>query len=432
MEQFLSIILFGGVFLSIYSNWLDRRFAMLAGGIAMAILGGIMGFYSIEMVVSAIYFETLALIFGMSMISAVLARSGIFSVLAEKIAVYGHGDGWLIFVLFVFATYTFSLTVNNLAAMIVIVPITLTICRRIGANPIPILIGEIIASNLGGASTMVGDFPNMIISAAAHLHFLDFISGMMTPCLILLAVMLLYFQRHKSKFQASKLQPIQTPLPKHNVDSYLLRLGSLTLVAVLVGFLIAQWVGLRPGLIALIAGFLMLELGKFAKHELFFACSLGDIIFFAGLFVLVGGLNAAGIMNVFHDIIQQAGNGNHLLELLIFMWMAAIITIFLNAGPATAFFIPIAMELYQTTADITVWWALSLGVLAGSSAALTGATAGSIAVSQLDEYSLRYPDMKPAIKPASGLDFKEYMRWGMPIMLLFLVCSSVFIAIIIL
>jgi Na+/H+ antiporter NhaD/arsenite permease-like protein len=144
----------------------------------------------------------------------------------------------------------------------------------------------------------------------------------------------------------------------------------------------------------------------------------------------VGGLNAAGILDGLTWVIEKIGQGNSAFELVALMWMAGIVTVFLNAGPSTAFFIPVAMQMSFYIPGETVWWALSLGVLAGSSASLTGATAGSIASSQLETQLKEYPETARYIPSGRTLDFREFFRWGLPIMLIFLCLSTVYILLI--
>jgi Na+/H+ antiporter NhaD/arsenite permease-like protein len=371
----------------------------------------------------------------MSVVSATLARSGLFAVIAARTAAHASGNGWWVLVLFSLVTYGFSLLVNNLATMVVMLPVTLSLCRQMGLNPVPILVAEIIASNLGGASTMVGDFPNMIISSAGHLHYLDFIGGMMVPCLVLLAAMLAYFQWRQAEGRGAppgasaglaRDPGFQAPA----IDPRLRTLGLAILGLALAGFLFSDALGLRPGWIALSAGLLALALGGGGREDWYAACGGQDIVFFAGLFVMVGGLVAAGALDWVVWLIEAVSGGGDLPRMLALMWIAAFSTIFLNAGAATAFLVPVASGIYAGLPDPAVWWALSLGVLAGSSAALTGATAGSVAASHLDRFLDAHPEMRTLIPPAGGLDFKGYLRWGLPIMGLFLGLSSLYVLII--
>jgi len=436
VDAFVTIVIFMAVFGVIYFDHVDRRAAVLLGALAMVFSGMVSGFFSVGMAVDSIYFETLALIFGMSAISSVLDRSGLFSMIATRTARHAIGNGWWVLVTFALVTYGLSLLVNNLAAMTVVVPVTLSVCLRMKINPVPLLITEIVASNLGGASTMIGDFPNMIISAAGNLQFFDFLSGMMVPCLVLLAAMLAFLQRHRHEFAIGLMGEIPDTFDDINlksaeVDPYLVRVGLWVLGVSLVGFFVSDVLNLRPGWVALTGGAVaMILAGLNEEQDWFVACGGQDIIFFAALFVMVGGLVASGALESLFNLIRTIGNGENVPMMLTLMWSAALLTIFLNAGATTALFVPVTAGLDMSITDTTVWWALSLGVLAGSSAALTGATAGPLTASYLERFLKAHPEIQPLIPADRGLDFKGYLNWGLPIMGMFLLLSSFYIMIV--
>ncbi|MBF0456217.1 MAG: sodium:proton antiporter [Magnetococcales bacterium] len=442
VEPFLALALFAVIFWLMFLGRIDRTLLVLAGGGLFVFVGSLLDFYSIQMAWQSVYFETLALIFGLTLISSTLEKSGYFQVLAGRMARFARGDGWLVLVFFSLITYFFSLFINNLATIVVILPITLTLCRRTMINPVPVVIAEVIASNLGGASTMMGDFPNMIISSVGKLHFLDFIGGMMVPSLFLLAAMLLFFQSRKRMIVGQSVKVVAPRdsssfststvglLADIQVDQFRLRLGGGTLFFTLCGFLLAEPLDIRPGVVALVSGLFLLMTARFKLRELFVVTGGGDILFFSGLFIMVGGLQGAGVLDGISWLINQVSGGEPVLELLALLWIAGMVTPFLNAGPATAFFIPIAQELSGFIPGETVWWALSLGVLAGSSASLSGATAGSVAASHMDAHLKRYPEVLKLIPRGRRLGFQEYQRWGRPIMGLFLGISSLYLILI--
>lgn len=434
-EPLLALLLFAVIFFAVFTRLVDRRVAMVGGAALFLGLGWLMGFYSLPMALEAVYFDTLVLLFGMSLISATLARSGFFEVLAERAVGYSMGSAWLTLVIFTLLTYCVSLFANNLAAMVIILPITLEQCRVARINPVPLVIAEVVASNLGGASTMVGDFPNMIIASAAQLHFFDFIRGMMVPCLLLLAVMLLYFQWRRSALSLGVApDPGYRPATLRHAqitDPYLYRLGGVVLLATLSGFLFAETFMIRPATLSLVAGVVLLVLGRFPKEDIFEAMHGGDILFFLGLFIIVGGLRAAGVLDGVTWFITTLGSGNSSLELLLLMVAAGVVTLFLNAGPSTAFFIPVAGDMSAYIPGDVVWWSLSLGVLAGSSAALTGATAGSVSMTFLENKLVRHPEMRAFLRPAQGLDAREFSRHGLPLMAIFMGISALYILLIV-
>ncbi|MBF0158091.1 MAG: sodium:proton antiporter [Magnetococcales bacterium] len=427
MTAVLALLLFAVVFVLVEREQVDRQRAMLVGALLFLLLGWLLDFYPVRQAVQAIYFDTLALIFGMSLITHLLSRAGLFRYLAFKTAWFAGGNGLLLLVLFVLVTYTLSLVVNNLGTMLIILPLTLASCRMLNIDAVPIVAAELIASNLGGASTLTGDFPNMIIGAAARLHFDDFIAGMMVPCLLLLAVLLLYFQHrvpwlssaptgHKRLIAEAWLE--QQDRDNHITDPHLSKVGLTILTVTLVCLITAEWIGLQPSTIAFVAGLVVLATGGIPREELVQAVSGNDIGFFVGLFVMVGGLQAAGVLEQIHQLILLLGGGYATLSLLVLMWVAGLVTPFLNAGPTTAFFIPIAQSMSQEFSGSAIWWALSLGVLAGSSATLSGATAGPVVASQM------------AYAGGPTLSARRYLQWGVPMATTFLLLSTVYIVLI--
>ncbi|MEG3620325.1 magnetosome biogenesis transporter MamN [Magnetovibrio sp. PR-2] len=441
MQATVATAIFGTVIGVIYFNQLNRHAAVLLGAGAMVLVGMVAGFFSLQMALQSIYFETLALIFGMSAISSVLERSGLFALIAQRTARSAYGNGWWVLVVFALATYGLSLLVNNLAAITVIVPVTLSVCLRMKINPVPMLIVEIVASNLGGASTMIGDFPNMIIASAGQLGFTDFLGGMMVPCLVLLAVMLMFVQHNRDKFGLS----LDSMKRKDDIgdatdggttdivvlDTSLLRIGLSLMATALLGFLLSDALDLRPGWVAITAGAVAVILSDLNQDKNWFQeCGGLDILFFAALFIMVGGLVAAGVLDGVFSLISTLSGGESTSMMLMLMWLAAFFTMFMNAGATTAMFVPVTAGLDATIADTTVWWALSLGVLAGSSAALTGATAGPLTSSYLDRFLKSHPETEDLIPHGQGLSFKSYLSWGLPLMGLFLLLSSFYILIV--
>jgi len=435
--EFITIVIFLSFFALGQSGHLDRRLAMVTGACVMMFMGWALDFYLFAAVLQSIWYETLALIFGMSMISATLARAGLFDRWADKLTEYTGGDAWSITVLMVLVTYATSLFINNLSAMVVLIPVTLTLCQRLKINPLPVIIVEVIASNLGGASTMMGDFPNMIITSAGDLHFLDFTGSMMPLCLVLLAVLLGFLSWKNGKRElfsdssnhAGHKVKLNTD-GSSELDPYLYRLGISVLALTIAGFLLAEVVGIRPGGVALAAGLFLLVSGNFDRDEFLRVGGLGDMSYFLGLFIMVGGLSAAGVLEGVVEFISTVSSDSDTVALLALMWIAYLMTPFLNAGPATALFIPVAISVNAWIPGDVVWWALSLGILAGSSAALTGATSGPVAVTIMENFQGQQREQKDKSHINTELNFQSYLQWGLPISLLFLTISSLYIVVI--
>ncbi|MBF0212564.1 MAG: hypothetical protein HQM00_03245 [Magnetococcales bacterium] len=433
----MTLSLFVVIFILVQTDRVERGLAMIGGAILFLLLGWMFDFYILEEAFEAIYFDSLALLFGMSLISNVLYRSGLFHDLAFRAVRYSQGNRLLILTILILATYAASLCFNNLSVMVIVLPLTLVLCQSLAMPAAPLVAAELIASNLGGASTLVGDFPNMIIGSVARLHFDDFIGGMMVPCLVLLAVLLVHFQKYASG-SASKgldmdaihqalaqLSPQHTSADKIVVDSYLFKVGGWGFILSLLGFFLAKPLGILPAMISLLAGLAMLFWGRIPREGFFSAMSGGDLLFFLGLFVMVGGLQAAGVLELFHAVIVTLGGNQTTTTLVVLMWLAGIVTPLFNAGPTTALLIPVVKGMSGDFSGDAIWWALSLGVLAGSSATLSGATAGPVVASTMARYAREMSRDRPMV--GEVLDFHGYLQWGIPVSLLFLMLSTVYI-----
>jgi len=435
MVAALTILVFIAVFAVLYRGTDNGHVVVLVGaGLVMAV-GELAGEYSLRMALDSIYFETLALIFGMSAISSLLARSGVFAVLAAGTAARSQGSALWVLVMMSLVTYGIALITNNLATMAVVLPVTLSVCYRIGLNPVPVIVAEIIAANLGGASTMIGDFANMILASAGRLHFNDFIAGMMVPCLILLAVTLLFFEaRLKDDWGQSTTAAVPEDgdsgdLLTPHTDRTLLRSGLVIFGLVVAALVFAGKANIRPGWVALAGGLVALLLGRFRDEEIFFACGGNDLLFFLGLFVLVGALNAAGVLDWMVNWLEASTAGHAGARAVLLLWIAAGLTLFVGGGTTAAVFAPVAATLQIDGYGDASWWALALGIMAGSSGALAGSTAGTLVANQYAWFVKQHPGILSCVPAGGDFSHREYMRWGMPLMGIFLGLSTVYVMI---
>ena len=434
MVALITVLVFVATFAALYQRSEGSHRVVLAGAAGLMAIGALSGRYTFSMAVDAVYFETLALIFGMSAISSLLSRSGIFLALAAGTAERSQGNGRWVLVMMALVTYAISLASNSLVTVAVVVPVTLTVCFRMALNPVPVIIAEIIAANLGGASTMIGDFPNMILASAGRLHFLDFIGGMMPACLVLLAATLLFFEHRLGDWKMARI-PVDASwiqnekLRQFEVDRRLLRTGLITFAATVAGLMLAGMVNLRPGWVAFAAGLVALALGRFKDDEFFAACGGTDILFFGGLFVMVGALEAVGVLDWAVGWLEALTTSHDHVRAILLMWTAAGLTIFVGGGTSAALFAPMAASLRLDGDGQAAWWALALGFMAGSCAALPGATAGALAMNQYNGFLKRHPDLASAAAVGIQFTHREYVRWGMPLMGIFLGLSTLYIAV---
>ena len=416
------------MFYLIYNNILNRTAIVLFFAVSAVMLGTFFRTYSPVDAFFAIKFNTISLLLGMGLVSVVLDQTGFFDKVAYKIYRFAGHSRLKIFILFCLITYIFSLLVNNLTTIIVIVPMTLSLASIVGFDPRPLIIGEIIASNLGGASTMVGDFPNMLISSEALIDFNQFIIFMMPICMILFSILLLYFKFKFTDFDQDFLittKQVKISKPKIALkDQRAARRAIFILCHMVFLFTISKKISLNPSAIALFGGLSLFLFSGLNKGKIVSQIGFNDILFFIGLFVVVGSLEASGMLQYVSEGIKVLSFGKPWLLCLTLMWSAAFLTAFLSAGPTTALFFPIVVGLGILPPHHMIWWSLSLGVLAGSSATIVGATAGPVAATLVEQFSSKY-----GIKLAGGntIPQRQFVRIGVPIMFIFLTVSSIYI-----
>ena len=481
-EVVLVVLIFSVMYYFVYKNVFDRVVLFVLGAIVVAITGHHLGFYEQEQMASALLskLDVLLFIVGMQLVTGVLDEAGALEYLAKKITLVTGGNSWRVMWLFCLVTYTCSLVVNNLTTIMLMAPMVLSLSKYLDCNPKPFLISLIIASNLGGASTMVGDFPNMLIGTEAGLPFYQFTSYMLPICLLELFVLLVYLRLGQSSlFKAaaplrsltadgypnfeppdedfpeladdpdsndSLLHTIKQSLPRAIKSRDTLKRGLIILSTVIAGFLLSDIMNWSPAIIAMVGGLVALAFGGCEPFSLLQKVSIRDILFFSGLFVLVGAAEASGALGYVSGAIVSLSFGNTLILCLLLMWVGAFVTCFLNAGPTTALFLPIVLSFQSAAPHSLYWWSLSLGVCAGSSGTLVGATAGNVTATMIDRF-IKKEDGADVVESDEVVDsnsatyrnesnycltkltFKEFASLGLPIMVIFLLISSAYITV---
>jgi len=419
------------MFLLMIKNIMDRMYIVLVFSFLILAVGKFFNIYSLMDAFFSIKFDTISLLLGMGIISIVLDESGVFNFIAFKMFNLTRGDRLKILVIFCFVTYIFSLLVNNLTTILVIVPMTLKMSTIDGFDPKPVVIAEIIASNLGGASTIVGDFPNMLISSEMNIPFNEFLFNMMPVCMILFSILLVYckitftdFFNHASDPGCKpRNQKINRPVFTLT-ESRAIKRAVLVLFHIILLFMLSSRLTLNPSAIALTGGLSLYLFSGIDRKSIINRIGFNDIVFFIGLFIVVGGIEASGLIHYISKSITFLSLGKTWLLCLIIMWAAAFITSFLNAGPTTAIFFPIILNIALHPPANVIWWSLSLGVLAGSSATIIGATAGPVSAGLVEKHcSLS----NIQLKGGNTIQYIEFSNIGLPIMFIFLFISSIYI-----
>ncbi len=405
----ISSIIFLLTLYLVFSEKLNRTIAALAGAVLMITFGLVFGFYTEADAISYIDFNTLGLLFGMMVIVAVLEPTGFFQYLAIRIGKRSKGKPILLLVLLGTITTFISMFLDNVTTVVLIAPVTILICEILGLNPQPYLMGEAILSDTGGVATLIGDPPNILIGSASGFTFLDFITHSLPVVVIvwLSALMILSFLFRKELSELptnieslDDLRPETAFKDQKNARKVLIVIG-LTIIA----FFFEGFLHIKSSLIAIIAASVVLILVKLPIAETLKRIQWDVLVFFASLFVIIGGMQSAGVMSWITSMIMQSKNVSPVIMGLIILWVIAILSAFIDNVPVTIALIPLIQGLGTVGYPITpLWWALVFGAGFGGNGTIIGSTA-NIIVSSLSE------------KTNSPITPKVWNKKGLPVMI---------------
>lgn len=406
----LSTIIFFGSLILIFSEKLNRSITAIASAALMVILGRLFGFYSEEAALEAIDFNTLGLLLGMMILVAMLEPTGFFQYLAVLAARSSKGKPVRLFILLGSITTILSMFLDNVTTVVLIAPVTILICEIVGISALPFLVSEALLSNTGGVATLVGDPPNVLIGSAAGFSFNDFLVHSMPIVLVswagALFLLLYLFKKELSKQPRSvkaimRLNPAETLNEPRVARRILIVLGGAILF-----FFFHHTLHVSPSLVALSAAAIALvwvqpDLQETLKH-----IEWSVLIFFGALFVMVGGLEHAGVMASIVGLLEQAAAIPPILFGVGLIWIVAGLSAVVDNVPITIALIPVIKGLGASGMDITpLWWALAFGAGFGGSGTVIGSTANIIVVT-LSE------------KTRTPITSKIWNKRGLPVMLL--------------
>jgi Na+/H+ antiporter NhaD/arsenite permease-like protein len=365
-------------------------------------------------------FDTVGLLCGMMITVAVLRKTGLFEFIAVRGVKITGGNPWKILVVLSVVTAILSAFLDNVTTVLIIVPLTFAVASTIKINPTPILIAEILMSNIGGAATLIGDPPNIMIGGATHLEFMDFIYVNLPIVLVasfvtLFYLRLIYYKKLSSiKVDTTKIMAFDES--KAIPDKKLFFTSLAVFSIIILAFVTHHYHQISLATVALGGGFVMMLVTKQDPEELLKEVEWPTLFFFLGLFVIVGGLEKTGVIAFIADKMIGVTNGEIKLATQLILWVSALSTSFINSIPYTATMISV-IESFGDTLHGNVdplWWALSLGACFGGNGTLIGAAANIIVVgfSQKTKYPMK---------------FVKYMKVGIPVMLLSTLCVSVYL-----
>ena len=400
---------------AIMTEKVHRAAAALAGTVAL-LLTGVLTF---DEAVSYIDFNTLGVLVGMMMFVAVVKHSGLFEYVSIKSAKMAHGDPWKIMVMFMIITAFCSAFLDNVTTVLLMGPMTLTIGKMLKINPVPILLGQIFASNIGGTMTLIGDPPNIMIGSAAGLDFLDFVENTGVACIIgLIAVIFFMKFAYKKKLLADQdaiKDVMELDESKAITDRRLLHESVVMIALVIVAFILHGHFGIQTATVALTAAAIMMVIGGQDIDEVVGDVEWPTLVFFTGLFIVVGGMVKTGVIKELATLIMQASGGHLVATMMILLWASAFLSAILDNIPFVATLIPLILAMGQQGMDITpLWWAISLGACLGGNGTQIGASANVVLSGISGRHG--YP-----------ISFNDYTKVGMPVMLITVFIAMIFL-----
>jgi Na+/H+ antiporter NhaD/arsenite permease-like protein len=337
-------------------------------------------------------FNTLALLIGMMMLVAMSRRSGMFQYLAIWSAKIARGSPWGILALLSVITAVVSALLDNVTTVLLIAPVTLVIAEELKVPPYPFLFTEILASNIGGTATLIGDPPNILIGSAIGLTFNDFVVNLGPVVVIVLVLQIvanhLIWGRQMRADEATRARVMAYNASESITDWRLLWSALVVLALVILGFILAHSIHLEPGTIALSGAALLLLLDNLPReredqthhvHSIFGEVEWIVIFFFVGLFAIVAGVEHAGLLSLLADTLIGATGGDLAVTAIAILWASAILSAIIDNIPFVATMIPVVKNMAPTFGGpeglMPLWWSLSLGACLGGNGTLIGASA---------------------------------------------------------
>ncbi len=432
-ELAIATIIFLVTYAVIISERLDRSVVALTGGALMIAFGVL----NQEQATEAVDFNTLALLIGMMILVNVMKRTGVFRYVGWKTAGVVGGNPWLLMLGFAIFTAIASAFLDNVTTILLMVPVTIAICDDLGLDARPFLVTEVIASNIGGTATLIGDPPNILIGSATNYDFMSFLVNLGPLVLILMPFTLFGFWivygrngRLGSITAAAKETLQQADARAHISDDALLVRSMFVLGLTILGFMFHGALHFEAGTIAMFGAILLMLLSGIDFHSILGEVEWGTIFFFVGLFVLVGGLEEVGLLERIAREVTSLTDGNITLTVLLILWFAAIASAIVDNIPAVATMIPLTfsiarllfpdlaalgdVELAAQPEVAPLWWALALGACLGGNGTLVGASANVVAVGIAE-------------RRGEHIGFWGFTRVGLPFALMTLVFASFYV-----
>jgi Na+/H+ antiporter NhaD/arsenite permease-like protein len=386
VTAWLAVAIFAIAYVFIATEKVHRVTAALGGAVLMLLVGAAdaeSAFFSEE---SGIDWRVIFLLLGMMLIVAVLKRTGLFEYIAIWSAKRAKGRPFRVMVILVLVTAVASAALDNVTTVLLIAPVTFLVCDRLGVPAAPFLIAEALASNIGGTATLVGDPPNIIIAARGGLTYNDFLVHLAPFVLLLLVVFLGLCQllfRSAFAYDPKRAEQVMALRERDAIRDPRLMLVSLAvLTLVTAAFVLHTVLHLQPAVVAIVGGLVLLAASRLDAREVAQDVEWPTLVFFAGLFVMVGALVHTGVIDQISHAAADATQGRLFATSMVLLWGSAALSAIVDNIPYVATMSPVVAELVNANggghSSQVLWWALALGADLGGNATAVGASANVV------------------------------------------------------
>jgi Na+/H+ antiporter NhaD/arsenite permease-like protein len=415
MDVWIAGGLFVGAYVLIASERVDRTLVALLGGLAAVALGVL----DQHEAFAAIDFNVIFLLAGMMVLASILGRTGFFQWLAVRSVRLGHGHPFRLLVILAIVTAVLSAFLDNVTTVVLTIPITLSIVARLNVPAQPYLISQILASNIGGTATLIGDPPNILIGSAAGLDFLAFVVNLAPVTVVVFAVFLVTMRfAFRGRLRVPDEQreaALEATEPATITDRPLLVRSAVVIAVTMLGFLLHSAIGLEAATIALLGATVLMLVGRIDPHEALREVEWSTLFFFVGLFMLVEAVVHVGIIGGIAESLAAAVGDRIDVASIALLWFSAIASAIVDNIPYTATAIPIVERLAQQGLPAEpLWWSLALGACLGGNFTLVGASANIVVANM-------------AARAGHRIGFFEFIRYGALVTVQSLLISTVYL-----
>lgn len=416
-QAYIATAIFLAAYAMIVAEKIHRTVVALIGAV-IVILAGIL---SQEKAIEVVDFNTIGLLIGMMVIVGITRHTGVFEYLAIWSAKFVKGEPAAIMISLATVTALLSALLDNVTTVLLIVPVTFSIAERLQISPLPFLMAEVLASNIGGTSTLIGDPPNIMIGSATGLGFMDFALALAPVIAIIHILTMIWFKvLYKDSLCCDPKwkETILAMDEKAEIkDTVLLKKCLVVIGATIAGFGFHQMLHLESATVAITGAAVLLLITRMEPDHAFEAVEWGVIFFFVGLFIIVGGLEHTGVIEMVAKAALTVTGSNVTLAGSLILWLSAIASAFVDNIPFTATMIPLIQDMGRLggITDLNpLWWALSLGACLGGNGTLIGASANIVVASMAEKRGFK-------------IKFIDFMKIAFPMMIMSIIVSHIYL-----